>query len=263
MRFFLEIKINNYICQTNKIYMNNLKINKQQVTLVDQVEDKLLGYFKDHNMHPGDSVPREQDLAEALGVARSVLREALSRLRMLGMIETRTRRGMVIAEPHLLEGMKRMVDPRILSEVSILNIIGLRITLEVGICNLIFQNINDEYISELEQIVNRGVVFENNEYTPVSEYEFHAKLYEISGNRTIAEFQEIIRPISVFIKNKFKDLIEPINKELMKQGKLVTHDDLFNHLKNRDKDSFRIAMEINFAPYYELLKRQRTNYKLN
>ena len=59
----------------------------------------------------GDSIPNEIELSSALGVARSVLREALSRLKMMGMIESRTRRGMILTEPFILGGMKRVVDP--------------------------------------------------------------------------------------------------------------------------------------------------------
>ena len=243
--------------------MKSLKINHQPVTLVDQVEDKLLLYFKSHDLQPGAPVPKEQELAEALGVARSVLREALSRLRMLGMVQTRTRRGMVITEPSLLVGMKRVVDPRILSDENLFNILGFRVALEIGITDFIFLNLNDRHITELEQIVNRGIVFENNEYTPVSEYEFHAKLYEISGNKTIAEFQEIIRPVSIFTKQKFRDLIEPINKELISEGKVITHDDLLMFLRKRDKEGFRQALEHHFAPYFRLLSKKTSEINLN
>lgn len=61
--------------------MYNLKLHNQAVTLVDQVEDSLLNYFREHDLRIGDSIPNELDLAAALGVARSVLREALSRLK--------------------------------------------------------------------------------------------------------------------------------------------------------------------------------------
>ena len=93
------------------------------------------------------------ELAAALGVARSVLREALSRLKMMGMIETRTRRGMILTEPTILGGMKRVVDPRILGEEALFDILGFRIALEIGICSDIFRNITPEDISELEEIV--------------------------------------------------------------------------------------------------------------
>ena len=82
--------------------MDTLKVHSQTITLVDQVEDKLLNYLKEKDIRTGDSIPNELELAAALGVARSVLREALSRLKMMGMIETRTRRGMILTEPTIL-----------------------------------------------------------------------------------------------------------------------------------------------------------------
>ena len=180
--------------------MDTLKVHSQTITLVDQVEDKLLNYLKEKDIRTGDSIPNELELAAALGVARSVLREALSRLKMMGMIETRTRRGMILTEPTILGGMKRVVDPRILGEEALFDILGFRIALEIGICSDIFRNITPEDISELEEIVKMGIVFENNEYAPVSEFTFHAKLYEITGNKTISEFQDIIHPVMIFVK---------------------------------------------------------------
>ena len=180
--------------------MDTLKVHSQTITLVDQVEDKLLNYLKEKDIRTGDSIPNELELAAALGVARSVLREALSRLKMMGMIETRTRRGMILTEPTILGGMKRVVDPRILGEEALFDILGFRIALEIGICSDIFRNITPEDISELEEIVKMGIVFENNEYAPVSEFTFHAKLYEITGNKTISEFQDIIHPVMIFVQ---------------------------------------------------------------
>ena len=175
--------------------MEQLRVHSHTMTLVDQVEDNLLTYFRERDLRVGDSIPNELELAAALGVARSVLREALSRLKMMGMIETRTRKGMILTEPSLLGGMKRVVDPRILSESSSYDILGFRIALEIGICSDLFQNITSKDIADLEEIVRIGIVFENNEYAPISEFTFHAKLYEITGNKTILEFQEIIHPV--------------------------------------------------------------------
>ena len=222
--------------------MDTLKVHSQTITLVDQVEDKLLNYLKEKDIRTGDSIPNELELAAALGVARSVLREALSRLKMMGMIETRTRRGMILTEPTILGGMKRVVDPRILGEEALFDILGFRIALEIGICSDIFRNITPEDISELEEIVKMGIVFENNEYAPVSEFTFHAKLYEITGNKTISEFQDIIHPVMIFVK---------------KQGQIVTHVDLLNFLKNRNELGYRKAIEQHFEVYKRFLNSRK------
>lgn len=233
--------------------MDTLRIKNNNITLVDQVEDRLLNYFKDNNLNIGDSIPNEIDLAVSLGVARNVLREALSRLKMIGMIESRPRRGMVLREPSLFGGMKRIVDPRILSESSLFDILDFRVALELGICSDIFRNLTDEDLEDLEKIENAGEFTENNEYSLISEYSFHSKLYEITGNRTISEFQSVIRPVMEFVKLKFKDLLEPINIEIKERGELVTHHDLLILLQNRDEEGFRKALEKHFIVYKILL----------
>ncbi|MDD3063237.1 MAG: GntR family transcriptional regulator [Massilibacteroides sp.] len=234
--------------------MDDLKIQNQPLTLVDQVEDKLLNYFKMHDLRAGSAIPNEQELANALGVARSVLREALSRLKMMGMIESRTRRGMILTEPSILGGMKRVVDPRILSEETLFDILGFRIALEIGISPDLFENVTPKDIEELEEIVRMSEMFENNAYAPYSEFSFHAKLYKITGNKTISQFQEIIHPVMTFVKDKFKDLLEPINVEIKKNGDIVTHEDLLGYIKRNDETGYRKALEKHFLVYKIFMK---------
>lgn len=242
------------------VTMENMRINTSTITLVDQVEDNLLTYIKTKDLRPGDVIPNELELAAALGVARSVLREALSRLKMMGLITTRTRRGMMLTEPSILGGMKRVVDPRILSEHALFDILGLRIALELGICRDIFQNIVPKDIAELRSIVKMGIAFENNEYAPISEFAFHARLYAITKNATIQEFQEIIHPVMVFVKDRFKELLEPINIQIKEQGALVTHADLLSFLEQKDEEGYRQALEKHFAVYKIFMKsRMKSN----
>ena len=66
-------------------------------SLADQVEKNLIEFLKKNHFQTGDSLPTEIEIAEDLGVSRNVVREALSRLRMMGMIETRKRKGMMIS----------------------------------------------------------------------------------------------------------------------------------------------------------------------
>ena len=238
--------------------MERLRIQNNSVTLVDQVEDKLLNYFREKDLKNGDHIPNEMELAASLGVARSVLREALSRLKMMGMIETRTRRGMVLTEPSILGGMRRVVDPRILSEDALFDILGFRIALEIGICHDIFLHITPEDIAELEEIVKVGIMYENNEYAPFSEFAFHTKLYKITGNRTIAEFQNIVHPVMTFVKEKFREYLAPINVKLTEEGRIITHQDLLRHLKEHDEEHYREALEQHFE-VYKIFIREKNN----
>ncbi len=141
------------------------------------------------------------------------------------------------------------MDPRVLSEESLYELLEFRVSLEIGMSYKLFQNLTSEHLKELEEIVKLEIVFENNEYAPISELSFHSKLYEITGNSSIFEFQEIIHPIMVFIKDRFKADLAPINLKLKEENKLVTHTDLLRLLKEGDENGYRKAIEQHFNVY--------------
>lgn len=232
----------------------SLTLQLKSTSLVDQVEECLLSHFKSSDLQIGDPIPNELTLAEELGVARSVLRECLSRLKMMGMIHSRPRKGMILSEPSILGGMKRVIDPRFLSEHTVLDLLEFRISLEIGISSSIMDKITDEDIEDLRQIVERGKVMEYNEYAVSSEYSFHSRLYQITSNQTISEFQNIIHPILTYIKEQFCDELSRINRMLQLEGKTVSHADLLECLEKRDRIGYMSAIDRHFLPYRIFLK---------
>ncbi len=62
-------------------------INKlSATTLADQVEKQIIEFIREKKMVPGAALPNEMQFVEMYGTSRNVIREALSRLRMLGII---------------------------------------------------------------------------------------------------------------------------------------------------------------------------------
>src|SRR5690606_11388105 len=107
-------------------------------TMADVVETRLREYLKKKSFKPGDALPKELELAEALGVSRNVVREALSRLRMLGMVETRKKRGMILARPDILGAFERVLDPLIIDGDTLQDIFELRLVLEMGLADILY-----------------------------------------------------------------------------------------------------------------------------
>ena len=187
----------------------------------------------------------------------AVLREALSRFKMTGMIVSRTKKGMILGEPSLLGGMKRCINPLLMNESTLRDILEFRIALEIGISNNIFCNLTPQDIEELEQIVEMSQVIGNNKYAPISEHRFHTKLYEITGNRIISEFQDIIYPVLDFVKEKYRDFFEPIEQELIQNSELVTHRHLLEYIKRGDLEGYKHAIVEHFKLYTIYLERHK------
>ncbi|WP_138475507.1 FadR/GntR family transcriptional regulator [Dyadobacter bucti] len=215
----------------------------ESLSMTDRVENTLREYLTENGFKPGDSLPNETEIAQQLNVSRNVVREALSRLRMLGMVETKTRRGMVMSQPDLLAGIEKVMNPSIMSQGNMKDIFELRLILEMGIAEFLFARKTDKDLKELEAIVLKQKGLKS--LTKEDEIEFHGKLYEMTGNDTFKRFQTLLLPVfdHVFL-NYFE---KGIHTEFQNTS---SHYDLFAILKEGTADEFRKAMHSHLTPYY-------------
>jgi len=91
----------------------------ENTSLVDKVENNLVQLLQQQKLKIGDSIPTELELAQKLGVSRTVIREALLRLRMMGLIESKKKKGAVITSPDLFSNMSNSMSPHILAPENI------------------------------------------------------------------------------------------------------------------------------------------------
>ena len=225
--------------------MNDLSKNLGRIktnTMADAVEIKLREYLKKMSFKPGDALPKETDLAEALGVSRNVVREALSRLRMLGMIETRKRKGMVLASPDILQAFERVLDPLIIDETTLRDVFELRLVLEMGLADLIYKRMTDDDIEELE-LIAESEVNKDKSFLVKNELAFHGKLYEMTGNSTLKRFQIMLLPVFAYV-------ITLVDKPV--SGKM-DHRGLVRILRNGSKEDFKKGMFEHLKPHFDRL----------
>ena len=216
------------------------------LTMADQVETQLREYILRRAVKPGDSIPKETELAEALGVSRNVVREALSRLRMLGMIESRKKRGMILTQPDVMKGLERILHPTMLDINIRKQLFELRLVLEVGLGDLLFARKTESQLKKLDLIVDR----EQRANTQIErircEVDFHSTLYEMAGNDTLKRFQTILMPV-------FEYVVEYESKLEHTSVGSVTHSDLVKILYGNKADEYPNAMRKHLAPHFDHL----------
>ena len=82
----------------------------RSATLADEVEESLLNYIKRSGLTPGDILPKEEVLSEQLKVSRHIVREGISRLKTLGLVESRKRKGLILTRPNAFAGVLARCD---------------------------------------------------------------------------------------------------------------------------------------------------------
>lgn len=220
------------------------------LSLVDKVELRLIEFFKENNLVPGDAIPKELDFVESLGVSRTVVREALLRLRTLGLIESRKHRGMILTQPDVIENMGRVMNPKLLGNRTLNDLFELRLILEMGMADVLFIRKRDQDIAELEDIVQieEGANITEGSFDLDYEIAFHGKLYQMSNNITLQRFHVLLLPIFEYVnEQKINKIFEEIKHP---KGEFISHRNLLDNLKIGNPETFRNAMRKHLEPHF-------------
>ena len=217
-------------------------------SLVDKVESSLVELLQERKLKVGDTIPKEIELAASLGVSRTVIREALLRLRMMGLIESKKKKGAVITSPDLFGIMGKSMNPHILDQDTLKEIFEIRLVLEIGMADLLFLRVTKKDIAELKEIVsNEPPVAKYHLFNIEHEITFHGKLYEISGNQTLKKFQRMLLPVFDYVHNSGLLKKQPLLKTF------VSHKDLVKILEKGTPEEFRNGMRNHLQNHFARL----------
>ena len=217
-------------------------------SLVDKVEDKLVELLQQQKLKVGDSIPKEIELAEALGVSRTVIREALLRLRLMGLIESKKKKGAVITSPDIFGNLSKSMNPHILDPGTLKEVFEIRLVLEIGMADFQFHRITKEDIKELKQIVkSEPPATQDHLFNVQHEIAFHGKLYEITGNETMKKFQKMLLPVFDYVHNSGLLKKQPMLKTF------VSHKELVEILENGSPEEFRNGMRSHLENHFTRL----------
>lgn len=140
------------------------------------------------------------------------------------------------------------MNPYILDEDTLREIFELRLVLEIGMADLIFQKITQKDIDELKEIVkNEPSSSESHLFNIEHEINFHGKLYEITGNKTLKSFQKMLLPIFDYVHNS------GLLKKDLPQKKFVSHKGLVDILENGSPELFRNGMRNHLENHFARL----------
>ena len=205
------------------------------VTLADGVESRLLEYIQSSGLSVGDLLPKEEDLAKQLSVSRHIVREGVSRLKMLGLVESRKRKGMTLCRPDAFSSVQKLADANLFTGAECKEFMEMRVVMELGMVDFIYLRKTPELLLEL-----RDAVFEPEDYQVHLEKEilFHHRLFAIGGNAIASQFCNIL-------SNAFKIMnFQPIGKL-----KTPSHKQIWQTLKTGSIEDFRSVMLKHFKPY--------------
>lgn len=125
-------------------------------TVVDAVAEKLIHYISVNELEEGDKLPSERELIQIIGVSRLAIREGLSMLKAIGLIEARHGKGIFVKRVNL-NTIFALLSPlmEIQTNMNVANVTQARLCLEPFIANLAARHRSDKNLKTLKRSFNR------------------------------------------------------------------------------------------------------------
>ena len=162
----------------------------------ERVLEWIQRYIGKRALKPGDALPKELEIAQHVGVARSSVREALTALKALGIIASRKKGGIRIVREPVLLGMRDYLTTRYRSRACFDDAMEFRSVLEHGLAELIFKQINRKEVAALRKLIEQA---RNSPEGSVDLYEsekrFHSLMTCASRNRLAQLLSAIYTPV--------------------------------------------------------------------
>lgn len=167
-------------------------------TLTDRVCEALVQLISGEDFPPGSRLPSEMSMASRFGVSRTVIREAVSRLKSEGLVESRQGSGVFVREGNMDAPFR--IDPNLMDSVqSVLLVVELRLTLEGEIAAFAAKRRTNEHMKVIRQALQQIEIDELAGKNGVdADIIFHRSIAEATGN---PHFLALIEFLFNFLRN--------------------------------------------------------------
>jgi GntR family transcriptional repressor for pyruvate dehydrogenase complex len=175
------------------------KIRFSAPTVPELVLDSLLSAIEKGSIQIGRELPPERELAEALGISRNSLRECLSILNFMGIVENRGNRKILVKNADYFRKARSLLELSYSAD-TFEDFMEFRRTNEREIARLACLRATEEDLERLRSSVER---LENDASDYLADVEFHVDLAYASHNTIFAAMLDYVNSLILELRMRF------------------------------------------------------------
>ena len=209
--------------------------NKASKPLSSQTQEEILHYIQTKPLKQGDKIPNEFELAQALNVGRSTIREAIKSLVTRGVLEVRRGVGTFVVSTTPVQsdplGLGRIKDKYKLA----MDLLEVRLMIEPEIAAQAALRASQDEMKTLSQLCDEieQLCRSKVDHTP-KDVDFHTCIARCSNNMVVENLVPIITSgVSTFAELTDRSLVSET---------IETHRAITNSILNRDPSGAKYAM---------------------
>jgi GntR family transcriptional regulator, transcriptional repressor for pyruvate dehydrogenase complex len=219
---------------------------------------KVFTFFRDRllsgELKAGDRLLAERELAQALGVSRPVLREALRSLAMLGLLDIRHGRGAFVraADASVLGQALTLClapEPNILDDV-----LQARIAIECQAIRLACHQASERDLQAIASTLDTLVTsLDDPKRGGEADYAFHLAIVRAANSAALMKIYEAISPL--LMRSHVERRRDTFREPAITSGLVDAHRQVFLSLARRDPEEADRRLREHFAIGDELRRR--------
>jgi GntR family transcriptional repressor for pyruvate dehydrogenase complex len=208
-------------------------------TTAEEVVTRLRDMIHGGELHSGDRLPPERDLAKLLGVSRPTLRAGIRSLSTVGILQSRQGAGTFVAEaeesPTLDSSPLRMLSA--LHGFTSDEMFEARLALEMSIAGLAAERATSEQMTLMaEEVAGMFASLDEPEQYLVHDMQFHQTIAAASNNRILTALMNMVATILFDTRSKTVKRAKDL-KQSAEQ-----HRNIYRAMRERDPEAARGAM---------------------
>ncbi|SFN35795.1 DNA-binding transcriptional regulator, FadR family [Formivibrio citricus] len=226
---------------------------KASRSLTQAVVDNISEKIRRGTLQPGQKLPTEPALMTELGVSRTVVREAISRLQAAGLVETRHGVGTFVLEEQS-QGMLCFVPGAVLTIQESLEMLELRISLEVEAASLAALRREESHLEGMRRAIEEFEAgIESGADTVGADFRFHLQLAKATANQYV---EGILRHLGTLIipRTRVDVAGSPESPDHYLRQIHQEHRAIYEAILRRDTDMARAVMRTHLSNSRERLR---------
>lgn len=219
------------------------KIQYSAPTVPELVLDSLLRAIETGSIQIGRELPPERELAEALGISRNSLRECLSILNFMGIVENRGNRKILVKNADYFRKARSLLELSYSTD-TFEDFMEFRRTNEREIARLACMRATEEDLERLRSSVER---LENDATDYLADVEFHVNLAYASHNTIFAAMLDYVNSLILELRMRF------FEREDYHGKTAEAHRRIYEAVKARDEElaAYEMGRHLKLIENYE------------
>lgn len=165
----------------------------EKSSLADDLAERLVRLIRKGVYQPGDRLPAIMEMARSFGVGHPILREALKKLEMMGVVEIKHGSGVYVGKGQDVLLVSNPVYGGLVSKKLLLDLVGARIPIEVKAITLAASAATEEHLAKMAELLAKSEEnLDNDVVLSVTNMAFHREIAVASGNTVLAQLQEVL-----------------------------------------------------------------------